>query len=452
MGAFAMLTLETEPGTDNPEAFGEIPGGGYTAERDETGQFWTIRDVPFFSELPAGVRSNEKAISREWMESVIARHHKLETEQKHLPPVHANHHDSGRENFRIGFLRPTRVGKLILDGEPRWTLFGDIVRIDDKNFQDIRELRYPYRSAEIGRGWTAEIASLALSEDEAPHFKLPMLTIGNETRHFDREFSPSLRPAVAFSEVGESAYICFSFKGSVMAKETDQLNQDGNDGSDGGGDGGEMPPKEDKLVKKLNKVITDFQEGLPALLASFLQGLLPPTDRTDEGETQVEPAMLRERIAALLAKKEEKPEDLDKLSAMRGEIDGLKEKDRQREENAAADGLAQITIESLRAEGWHLTEDVQTAIRGIACESKTALDAYVTSYKATIPKEPPQTLDKAIFTEDAPELGKYKTMSPEDLEVARDLSRQFDQLTETGAKLSSSREEFIDINMNAMTV
>ena len=442
--------MKTQTVGDTLEAFGEIPGGGYKAERDETGQFWTIRDVPFFSELPAGVRKNETAISREWMEAVVERHRQLEADQKHLAAVHAHHHDSGRDNFRIGFLRPTRVGQLILEGKPSWTLFGDIVRVDDKNFQDIRELRWPYRSAQIGLGWKPEISSLALLEDEAPHFKLPMLTIGEEKRHFDREFSTSLRPAVAFSEVGESAYICFSFKGSVMAKDTDKLNDDGKNGDDKNGN--DNLQEENKVAEGIAKVISEFQEGLPALVASILQGLLPPTDRTDEGETQVEPAMLKERIAALLAKKEEKPEDLDKLSAMRGEIDGLKEKERQREESAAADGLAQIAIDALRGEGWHLTEQVQSAIRGIASESKTALDAYVSGYKATIPKEPAQNLEAAIFSEDAPELGKYKTMSPEDLEVARGLSMQFDELIEAGGKLTSSREEFIDINMQATAV
>ena len=47
---------------------------------------------------------------------------------------------------------------------------------------------------------------------------------------------------------------------------------------------------------------------------------------------------------------------------------------------------------------------------------------------------------------------KYKTMSPEKLEAARDFSRQYDELKEAGGRLTTSREEFIDINLETATV
>lgn len=445
------------------QAFTEdFPGGGYVAEQDETGEFWTIRDVPFFSELPAGTRSNEKSISREWMEAVVQRHRELETAQKHLPAVHANHHDSGRENFRIGFLRPTRVGRLVLDGKARWTLFGDIIRVEDHHFEQIKELRYPYRSAEIGRGWKPEIASLALSEDEAPHFKLPMLTIGEERRQFDREFLPSERPAMAFSEVGDSAYVCFSFKGTAMPeKKTDKLAENA-DGNDKQNKNGKEELQENKVAEGIAKVIAEFQEGLPALVASILAGLIPPTVRADEGETAVEPAMLKARIEELLKPKVDKSKDaeksketdktVEKLSELRGEMDALKEKERLREKVQASEGLAESKIKELQAEGWHLSEHAEASIRDIAGESELALEKYVKGYKQTMPKELPKTLEEAqVFSDDSPDISKYKTRSPEVLEAARDLSRQYDELKDGGGRLTTTREEFIDINLETLT-
>jgi len=442
------------------EAFGDdFPSGGYLAEMDDDGQFWNIRDVPFFSELPAGTRSNETSISREWMEAVISRHRELESQQKYLPAVHANHHGDGRETFRIGFLRPTRVGRLVLDGKLRWTLFGDIIRVENNHFEQIKDMRYPYRSAEIGRGWKPEIASLALSEDEAPHFKLPMLTIGEERRHFDREFLPSERPAMAFSEVGDSAYVCFSFRGTAMPKEekTEKLAEHANANGNDKDKGKENLQEENEVANKLAKVIADFEKGLPALLASFLQGLLPPTDRTDEGETQVEPAMLKARIAELLnAKVVETKEDdktVNKLSELRGEMDAFKEKERLREETKTAESLAESKIKELQTEGWHLSEEAVASIRDIAGESKPALEKYVKAYKATMPKDPPRTLEEAeVFSQDSPDISKYKTRSPEVLEQARNLSLQYDELKEGGANLTATREEFIDINLETLAV
>ena len=438
------------------EAFqGEIPGGGYVAESD-AGEFWTIRDVPFFSELPAGVRSNTEPIGRDWMHAVIRRHEQLERDQKHLPPVHANHHDSGRDNFRLGFLRPTKVGQIVLDGKKRWALFGDIIHIENHHYQSIKALGYPYRSAEIGRGWSPEIASLALSEDEAPHFKLPMLTIGSERRPFDRTFSPENAPALAFSEVADSSFVCFSFRGAKMPKpKTDKLVSDTNDK-----DPDEEKLAEDEVGQKIAKVIADFQSKLPDIIKNILEDMIPPTVRTAEGETPVEPSMLRAVREALGLKTDEvkmdkektgdKTKDVEHLAELTAKIASLEEKNRQREKLEKVDVLVAAQIATLKTEGWHLAKDTETAMRDIATASETALEKFVAEYKKNTPKDPPKSLDAIpIFKEEPPEMQKYRTQSPEVLSAALALSKQFDDLQEQGCKLSSTREEFIDINLES---
>lgn len=427
-------------------ALSDVPGGGYLSEFDEKSEFWSIRDVPFFSELPAGTRSNEKAISKSWMEAVVKRHKALERDQRHLPPVHANHHDAGRENFRIGFLRPTRVGRLILDGKPRWTLFGDIVRVEDSHYSSIKDLGYPYRSAEIGIGWKPEISSLALLADEAPHFKLPMLTIGEERRHFDREFAPEQQPAVAFSEIGESAYVCFSFRGAAMPKSavippktTVKLTQDdGNDKDKNLQEGG------DEVTSGIVKVVEEFQKNLPAMVKQILEELMPSVVRTAEGEQPVEPE------AMLKAKKEEAGDD--RVVQLMSEVALLKEQGRLRDFAEKTEKLVKEKADALRTDGWNVTEESEAAMLGIAKESAAALDTHVESFRKTMPKDPPRTLEEAeVFAVDSPALQKYTTQSPERLESARDLARQYDELIAGGARLESSQEEFIDCNLETLT-
>lgn len=434
-------------------ALSDVPGGGYLSEFDESTEFWAIRDVPFFSELPAGTRSNEKAISKSWMESVVRRHKTLERDQKHLPPVHANHHDAGRENFRIGFLRPTRVGRLILDGKPRWTLFGDIVRIEDSHYSLIKDLGYPYRSAEIGIGWKPEISSLALLADEAPHFKLPMLTIGEERRHFDRSFSPEQQPAVAFSEIGESAYVCFSFRGAEMPKtktkttEVVTLNQDDDPNKDKN-----LQADGDPVASGIADVVKEFQKNLPAMVKQILEDMMPSVVRPEEGEQPVEPELLKaQMLKAMLKAKEEKPGD-DRLVALMSKVALLEETGRQRDFAEKTEKLVKEKAEALRADGWHVTDESEAAMLGIAKESAVALETHVESFRKTMPKDPPRTLAEAeIFSIDAPVLQKYKTQSPEILELARGLATQYDELTASGARLESSQEEFIDINLESLS-
>ncbi len=55
-----------------------------------------------------------------------------------------------------------------------------------------------------------------------------------------------------------------------------------------------------------------------------------------------------------------------------------------------------------------------------------------------------------VFKEELPELQKYRTQSPEVLAAALTLSSQFDDLKKQGCMLSSSREEFIDINLETV--
>ncbi len=423
-------------------ALSEVPGGGYLSEFNEESECWAIRDLPFFSELPAGTRSNEKAISREWMEAVVRRHRTLEEEQKHLPPVHANHHDAGRENFRIGFLRPTRVGRLILDGKPRWTLFGDIVRIEDRHYAEIKDLGYPYRSAEIGIGWKPEISSLALLADEAPHFKLPMLTIGEERRHFDRGFLPEQAPALAFSEIGESAYVCFSFRGATMPKKKDEIVklQDDPEKKDDKGN-------TDEVTSGIVKVVEKF---LPDMVKRLFEEMVV---RTQEGEQTVEPEMLKEEEKAELAKKAKAEAGDERIVNMMSKIALLEERDRQRDLAEKTEKVVQEKAAALRSDGWHVSEESESAMLLIAKESTAALDTHVENFRKTMPKDPPRTLEEGteVFAADSPILQKYTTQSPEVLEAARTFARQYDELKDGGAKLETSQEEFIDINLESVT-
>lgn len=193
-----------------------LPGGQYVAIQEDDGT-WTITTddrvgLPIFAELEAGARENAQSIGREWMVQAIANHRALEQDQKHLAPVHASHHSAGHTPDRIGFLRLTKTGKIQQNGEQVDALFAEICGVKDEDLKRLENLELPYRSVEIGRWDRPEISSLALLEDEAPYFKMPMLKVAKKVPRFDR---PSPAPVVAMAQdQNGSPLILFSFKGA----------------------------------------------------------------------------------------------------------------------------------------------------------------------------------------------------------------------------------------------
>jgi len=424
-----------------------VPGGSYTALQESDGS-WTIFDVPVLSEMIPEERSNRFRIDADWMTAVIDRHRTRETEG-HMAPVHINHHDGLKANRRIGFLRPMRVGQLRQNGKIVDVLFADFINVTKEDVDALGDLAYPYRSPEIHKSWRPEIQSLALMEDEAPHFKLPMLKIGERiaTTVIDEM---TAGPAVAFSERAESALLLFNFSGgAAMAhrkdpKKNEHLQDD--DKKENGGDDKDENLQEGGELADVKKSL----EGLVPLMESLQKLLQAMSGQPAAGEEQQVPA---EQLAEDEKKKEE--EKLSSSSsgdaALAGKVAALEERMKKRETSDKLSTLVSGEIEKLREDGWEPSESTVKAFHSLADGAKdpaVAVAEFAKSYRGNTLKDP-ENLDELSSgsgsVEDPEEVLKFSS-DPSKLSRARELSKQFDELKGAGIQLSSSRAEFIQVN------
>jgi len=156
-----------------------VPGGNYPADQNDDGT-WNIRGVPIFAECELPMKGGgEFRFTRSWLENAIKMARSKETQESFMARVHVHHHDDGEPVMDAGYLRPTSVGELQIDGERKAVLFADLIRIPQEVYEQIRAFRLPYRSIEAVPQ-DGFIDSLALMPTKAPFHRLPMLSIGRE--------------------------------------------------------------------------------------------------------------------------------------------------------------------------------------------------------------------------------------------------------------------------------
>lgn len=197
--------------------FSELPGGAYDAKQNSDGT-WNIgekKPIPIMSVVPQGARDNSKVVGEEWMMSTVAKHTMMEKAQDYLAPIHIEHHGDGADTSQAGFLKLTGVDKIWQDGEKKDAIHATFIGVPDEVFQDIKQNKYAYRSVEIAEWNKSEIASLALLSDEAPFFKLPMLSVGEESPNQEPVSVLGSEPVVAMHDVGAGGRILFNFSGAM---------------------------------------------------------------------------------------------------------------------------------------------------------------------------------------------------------------------------------------------
>jgi len=201
--------------------FSDLPGGAYDAKQNSDGT-WNIgekKPIPIMSVVPQGARDNSKVVGEEWMTSTVAKHRMMEKSQDYLAPIHVEHHGDGAETSQAGFLKLTGIEKIWQDGEKKDAIHASFIGVPDEVFQDIKQNKYAYRSVEIAEWNKSEIASLALLSDEAPFFKLPMLSVGEETPNQEPISVLDSAPVVAMQEVGAGGRILFNFSGATTMSQ-----------------------------------------------------------------------------------------------------------------------------------------------------------------------------------------------------------------------------------------
>lgn len=417
--------------------FRALPGGQYEARQESDGT-WTIFDVPIFAELQPGQKGTKERIGRDWMLRAIQRHQDMELQEQHLPPVHANHHDYGRETPLIGFFRLTRVGSVLQKGKNVDALFADLIGIKEDQFQAITAMQFPYRSVEISRWADAEIASLALLEDEAPFFKLPMLSIGKAVSTTNEELHHSFAVAMRHS-ARRGDMILFSFSGGkeeemptpkkkTATKKEAQLQD---------GDGDKDEEDDEKMEDGGGGVVIDPGE-LKEMIMQMIKDAMGVKEEAPEAP-EVEPAQLSE-------KDKENTELAAQVAFLMGE-------NKKRTEADKVAALCSSTVAGLRDAGWHIDDDAQADLRKQLEKSSDpdeTAKVFAETWKRIAPKDPAKKLDD-VGADDATEvhesLKKFADKGPEVLAAAEFWGRQYDNLQDQGTVLSASRDEYIECNL-----
>lgn len=263
----------------------------YKAIQSADGKSWSILAVPVFGEIPKGERGNKESIDFEWL--ILSVHNaKKKAGEGYLPPMHVNHHETGKPTEFAGRFLLKFVQKRVVDGKKIFVLFADLVDIPDRIFRRIDLGELAYRSVEVFKWNNPDIASLALLPDEVPFFKFDLLTIGEKVKATER-FS-GLVAAVACHEIehpehGEGRAYLFNFSGGVM--KIKKLQEDEN--------------KKDEEKKDENMAGHEDEEK---------KDMQDPTDTPDER---------MDRLQALEKKVQSMDEKMSKiLAAMSGSLEG----------------------------------------------------------------------------------------------------------------------------------
>ena len=210
-----------------------VVGGAYRAIDHGDGTF-DILDVPIFAEVESGEKHNERKINRAWQLAAWKKNEERSSEG-HLPPVHVEHHEAGKDREFAGHFLIRDVRQIAYEGRQIWATFADLISVPASIFERIQRGELPYRSVEVHSWENPEIDSLALMASEVPYFRLPMLRVGEVVRaEADERLPADSAPALAFAASAEMSRILFRFRNEVkpMPDSTEKLADDEKDEKD----------------------------------------------------------------------------------------------------------------------------------------------------------------------------------------------------------------------------
>ena len=275
-----------------------IPGTNSTAVKNPDGT-WNVMDVPIVHEgsIPRFSRNGEKVdeweVTRDWMQQIISVHAMREREG-YMGRSFVDHHGASEKSQPdAGYIRPTRIGTITIEGERKDALMADLIAIPDEVYQTwIKTSRMPYRSIESLVAESGFVDGLALMPTRPPHFQLPMLTIGNEVvPGGTRPAVPQHMEAVACASASQAEAAVRRTRMSKWLKAMDEKKkkdlEEGRDESPiAKSETGDSEPSEDSAPSEV------AAEDIPAFVAE-LRGFADSLEGTDEvgEEFDAEPVM-----------------------------------------------------------------------------------------------------------------------------------------------------------------
>lgn len=433
-----------------------LPGGDYDADQNEDGS-WNIRRVPIFAECEFPLnKGGSFSFTRAWLEQAILTAKRKEAEEAFMGRVHVHHHNDGADTvYDAGYLRPTHVGELQIDGERKAALFADLLCIPSQVYEMIRSRRLPYRSIEAVPQ-DGFIDSLALMPTKAPFHRLPMLSIGRET-----PVAPDKNNAGAVMEApsGSGALVaCFSrahaiaalckfgeesHMDNLFAKE--QVKAEAEAGSDKGEEapakkeGGEGGGGWKQHLDALKSAEIPVEE-IPAVVAAIKEFASSLEGSATETEADEAPTMPEEGPVEMQAPSETISSNKDAIQAeakvvlLQGELDRMKAE-------KAMDEAVKAAVKRLASFG--IGADPDATLRAYAKQHGLARFAgfveAIEQHGQSAPNEPDIDPDMANLP---PEVAKFT--DPNQLSVAKSAADTYDRLPRS-ARAEMSRERYVEL-------
>ena len=444
-------------------------GGRYEAKENDDGT-WTIYDVPIMGPLPPGARQNTFPIDRAWLLKAIEAHRRFMSEG-YVAPLHVNHHDHGRDTQSAGMFVPKRVATIKMGGKKVPVILADLLRVPAEVFSQIQKLRLPYRSPEVAKWEDPQIASLALLPDEAPYFKLPLLSVdvGQAETRVGR-LKKKAQPAVAMCATEGGGSILFR----LQTNEEITMDKFGM-GSDPTLADDEDIIEEDEDIEEDAGVLR--HNAMMAVLSKIASKLgVDEEDKDDDDDIELDekkgydkPEMLDEEDADIESEEEDveiniedkAPVDQDDeekmeysepiIAKLKGKVAALEQSNRSRLRAEKIETMAQKAINELR--DWDLDSETVKTVHVMAEAGSKPLKTFVESFKRSTPQDPPTTFDEferfnaggGVDCRD--EVMKFQERGPEAFEAAQRAARDWELLNDRG-RTDVPLDRFIEIQLN----
>lgn len=449
-------------------------GGQYDAECGPDGKY-SIKDIEFFSTHAKGENGVDFNVTDEKIREMYAAimH---DAKAGHLLPVNVFHHNDPQhpDVRQIAYFMPRSLKNSFVNGRDRLTIFGDIVGISSYDFDSMRDVKYPYRSAQVLSFKNNRFSAMSLLKDQVGFFTYPLLTVGSVSYTGS---SPSLPQPMESALVGyraeedaDSMLFCYAFGSNDKKKKKDDSKkksdkpgssddkgkgfdkkrdgedgdeQDSAEGEEGEGgeevEGGEESASDtmstDEKIDKIYAIVLQISKDVSPSQNDVNGDKSPSQDKgsrktysakeddvsTEKKQDGVQTPAVPPAPAAPAAPAPEKKSD----PVADANYAALADRTAKLEHKAATKDREAAAIKELEEAGFtRLTKATKDKVAQYAAEGESGLRIFLDTYKLHADKDPAETVDgdKGKKVEgvhvakhgEVPELAEYAAKNPTD--------------------------------------
>jgi hypothetical protein len=394
----------------------KIEGANYTAFDSKDG-FYVIRDVPFFAEVPKGVKDAPEDIGKDFMQRAVDYAQTQYRNGKFASPVHKGHNKTleiSDPEF-LGYFLPKRVGTTTLEGKEQYVTYADL-KLKASAFDRAWKGELPYLSPEVD--WaTNSFSSLSFLDSKPPHFKFPMFTIGGVVSDPTAKFEAVLRT--------KFDYVPDDKKEERGKKEKEEEKKES----------GHCPHCDEHETKMAYMMEHLIKKGMAAMADEK-----PTATPVEQPKGTALPGSANARTGY-----EEDPKAAAVFAAQEGRIAALEEREKQRLDKERVDGLVTKAMGELK--GYPVSDSIREKVAKFARGGEELVNEFVKTYKEAVPKDPPKSVSEyeqqGVSVTD-PVLAKFAQAGPDKLEKAMKFFAEYKQMKQLKMPIGASAEEYIN--------